>query len=73
MNFLSDNNVLYKYQLGFRTFHSTDTYLSYLNEETRKGFDSTLVTGMILIDLQKTSNTIDHNNLTVKINTFPRL
>ena len=27
MNFLSDNNVLYKYQSGFRKFHSTDTCL----------------------------------------------
>ena len=28
MNFLSDNNALYKYQSGFRKFHSTDTCLS---------------------------------------------
>ena len=28
MNFLSDNNVLYKYQSNFRKFHSMDTCLS---------------------------------------------
>ena len=29
MNLLSDNNVIYKYQSGFRKFHSTVTCLSY--------------------------------------------
>ena len=36
MNFLSDNNVLYKYQSGFRKFHLTDTCLSYLHDKLQK-------------------------------------
>ena len=44
MNFLSDNNALYKYQSGFRKFHSTDTCLPYLHDKITKGFDSGLLT-----------------------------
>ena len=60
MNFLSDSNVLYKYQSGFRNIHSTDTCLSYFHDKITKGFDSGLLTGMVLIDLQKAFDTIDH-------------
>ena len=63
MNFLSDDSVIYKYQSGFRKFHSTDTCLSYLHDKITKGFDSGLLTGMVLIDLQKAFDTIDHNIL----------
>ena len=63
MNFLSDNNVLYKYQLGFRKFHSTDTCLSYLHGKITKGFGSSLLNSMVFIDLQKVFDTIDHNIL----------
>ena len=44
MNFLSDNNALYKYQSAFRKFHSTDTCLPYLHDKITKGFDSGLLT-----------------------------
>ena len=66
MNFLLDNNVLYKYQSSFRKFHSPDTCLSYRHDEITKGFDSGLLTGMLLIDLQKTFDTMDHNILIKK-------
>ena len=71
MNFLSDNNVLYKYQSRFRKFHSTDTYLSYLHDKITKGFDPGLLIGMVLIDLQKVFDTHD-NNILIKKNAFPR-
>ena len=53
--FLKGNNLLYNYQSGFRTNHSTNLYLSFLTDKTLKGFDEGLLTGMILIDLQKHS------------------
>ena len=65
--YLSDHNILYKYQSGFRTNHSTDTCLSYLNDKILKGFDQGNITGMILIDLQKAFNTIDHKVLIDKL------
>ena len=59
-NYLDKNNILYKYQSGFRTKHSTDTCLSLLNDKILTGIDNGLLTGMILIDLQKAFDTIDH-------------
>ena len=47
--------------------HSTDCCLSYLTVKTSKGFDSGLPTGMILIDLQKAFDAIDHNILLLKM------
>ena len=53
MEYLTDNNILYKYQFGFRKNHLTDTSLSYLTDKILTVFDYGLLTGMILIDLQK--------------------
>ena len=48
--------ILYKYQSGFCKNHATDASLSYLTDNILTGFDSSLLTGMILIDLQKASD-----------------
>ena len=53
MEYLTENNILYKYKSGFCKNHSTDTSLSYLTDKVLTGFDSVLLTGMIPIDLQK--------------------
>ena len=58
---------IYKFQSGFRNFHSTDSCLSYLQDKVSKGFDSGLLTGMILIDLQKAFDTKDHKILIEKM------
>ena len=65
-NFLDKNNVIYRYQSGFRKFYSTDSCLSYLNNKIAIGFESGLFTGMILIDLQKAFDTINHDILIKK-------
>ena len=59
-NVLHQNNILYNYQSGFRKNHSTDFCLSFLNDKILKGLDIGLCTGMILIDLQKTFDTINY-------------
>ena len=51
--FLNSRNLLYNYQSGFRKNHSTDFCLSFLNDKILKGFDQGLITGMVLIGLQK--------------------
>ena len=66
MEFVTKKNILYKFQSGFRKFHSTDSCLSYLQDKVAKGFDSGLLTGMILIDLQNAFDTIDHKILIEK-------
>ena len=53
MNYLTENSILYRHQSGFRKNHSTDTSFAYLTDKILAGFDSGLLTGMILIDLQK--------------------
>ena len=64
MDFVTKKNILYKFQSGFRKFHSTESCLLYLQDKVSKGFDSGLLTGMILIYLQ---NTIDHKILIEKM------
>ena len=60
--FLNSRNFLYNYQSGFCKNHSTDFCLSFLNDKVLNGFDQGLITGMILIDLQKAFDTIDHDH-----------
>ena len=61
---LDKNNILYKYQSGFRKHHSTDTCLT---DKVKIGFEEGLLTGMVLIDLQKAFDTIDHSILLEKM------
>ena len=58
---------LYRFQSGFRKKHSTGSCLTFLNDKILQGFDSGLYTGMILIDLQKAFDTINHNILLEKM------
>ena len=58
--FLNDNNIFCKYRSDFRNNHSTDLFLSFLSDKILKGFDKGLHTGMVLIDLLKTFDTITH-------------
>ena len=59
-DYLNESNILYKYQSSFRTKHSTDTYLSPLNDKILTGIGNGMLTGMVLIDLRKVFDTIDH-------------
>ena len=50
---MNDHKIVYNFQSGFWTNHSTETCLSYLNDKILKGFDKGIITGIILIDIQK--------------------
>ena len=65
--FLLDEDILYNYQSGFRGNHSTNLCLSFLRDNVLERFDEGLLTGMILIDLQKAFDTIDHEILLQKL------
>ena len=69
-SFLSNNEILYNYQSGLRKSHSTDSCLTFLHDKILKGFDKGLMTGMILVDLQKTFDAIDHDILLKKLTTI---
>ena len=66
IDFIKENNLLYEYQSGFRGSYSTDTclihLLDYIKGNTAKG----LYTGMIMLDLQKAFDTVDHSILCKK-------
>ena len=68
--FLWANKILYNYQSGFRTNHSINLCLSFLTDKRvifLEGFDEGLLTGMILIDLQKAFDIINHKILLKKL------
>ena len=69
--FLKENNLLYNYQYGFRTNYSTNLCLSFLTDKILKGFDEGLLTGMILIGLQKGFDTINHKIRFKKLKAMP--
>ena len=64
--FLSKNKILYKYQPGFRESFSTNSCLTLVTDKINKGFESGKYTGLILINLQKAFDTIDHEILLEK-------
>ena len=53
---------------GFHKHCSTDTCLSYLTDKVRTGFEKGLLTGMLLINLQKAFDTIGHGIFLDKMN-----
>ena len=65
--FLDENKILYRFQSGFRKDFFTDSCLSYLNNKITSDFESVLHTGMVLIDLQKALEMINHEILISKI------
>ena len=65
--YLDRHGLLYKFQSGFRKKFSTDSCLVQLSDFIINGMDKGLHTGMILIDLQKASDTLDHDILLEKM------
>jgi len=65
--YLSSNSLVYDFQSGFRSKYSTDTALTYLGDKLRFNMDKGLYTGVILLDLQKAFDTVDHSILVSKL------
>ena len=59
--------MLFENQSGFRPNHSTESCLTHLCDRIIEGCDSGCHTGMILIDLQKAFDTINHEILLGKM------
>ena len=66
-NFLTNSDVLYSYQFGFRTNHSTSSALMNCIETISQTMDSGNYACSVFIDLQKAFDTVDHNILFKKL------
>jgi hypothetical protein len=65
--YLLCNNLLYDFQSGFRQGFSTDTALIHLSDYIKFQMDKGNLVGMVLLDLQKAFDTVDHSILLMKI------
>ena len=69
-SYLNKKILIYMYQSGFRTNHSTDPCLDQLIDFVATGMDKQMHTGMMLVDFQKAFDTLDHGILLEKMKYF---
>lgn len=65
--YLHEANLFYTFQSGFRESFSTDSCLLHLTDIIRMEMDKGNLTGMILLDLQKAFDTVNHTILIKKL------
>ena len=69
-NFLQCNNVLFKYQFGFRKLYSTTLALIEFTDKVRSLLDEGNYVISIFVDLTKAFDTVDHEILLYKLDRY---
>ena len=69
-NFLTENNIIYDLQFGFRQKFSASHALINLTENIRQALDKGYIGCGIFVDLQKAFDTVDHEILSSKLDYY---
>ena len=67
---LSEHNLLYEYQSGFRPQHSCEAALLQMIDTWLKAIDDNQLVGTIFLDLQKAFDVVDHSILVKKLGLY---
>lgn len=70
MKYLESNSLINKNFSGYRRFHSTTTALIKITDDILKNMERGLVTSLILTDLSKAFDTVEHNKLLIKLSKY---
>ena len=65
--YIEDNNLLSKYQFGFRKNHSTELALIEMVDQIKMSLDDSKITCGIFVDLSKAFDTVNHEILIGKL------
>ena len=63
MAYFNKKSLIFDFQSGFRPSFSTDSCLIHLSDHIKKEWDRGNLTGMVVLDLQKAFDTVDHSIL----------
>ena len=69
-NLLTNEEIISNHQLGFRSLHSTVTALLEATDNWAFNIDRGNVNAVVLLDLKKTFDTVDHDILLSKTNLY---
>ena len=67
---VNNNNLLDKFQSGFRPAHNTTTALLHITDEIEEGMDNGSLTLLVLLDFTKAFDSIIHEILFEKLRLF---
>ena len=67
ISILNENDVLFKYQFGFRKSHSTYLALTVLMDKSIKSLENGNYVVCVFFDLSKAFDTVDHEILLAKL------
>ena len=66
-SFCNDSGIIYPFQSGFRRKYSTDTCLIHLHDYIRREISHGFFVGMVMLDVQKAFDSVNHDMLCEKI------